>query len=730
MLVTGYTDWPSYDPGDSVPLHLSGDGEISIELVRLRHGDTNPDGPGLVYRKVPGIALTATARPRPLPRGSYMTAENLGLEDGEAARSFTAWVYLTRYPEHRATIFSASHSGGVSRLDVDATGRLAYSDGSAGWPPPPPNESGTVRLAARVWSLVALVIRPGPGIAEIAVYRSDDTGWRNHGQHASGRPILTAGASITFAAHVDGPAVSDAFDGKLEAPAFWPRPLTASELAALAAGQAPAGSLLRWDFSQSQQSLTAVEVCREAHGTLVNLPARAVTGHSWSGLEEDWRTAPRDYAAIHFHHDDLADARWPVTATLALPGDLDNGVYAAKLSAAGGETDFLPFTVRARAGSAASRPLAVLLPTFTYLAYANEAIFAPHVPLTRSDADDWAAEQGLLSQYNWHADGSGVIYASWLRPLLNLRPDYRYWLTGHPHGLSADLYLLDWLEREGIAFEVLTDHDLHRDGRELLGRYRAVVTGSHPEYWTRRNAEALTSYLDQGGRLVYAGGNGFGGYVGIHPELAQATEMRRLTSGFGLWDSEPGEARLASTGEMGGHGRHHQPRGRQITGVDITGMGFSRAVAFRRTDASYDPRAAFAFDGVEEKVIGGHGLHMGGAAGYEVDGADYASGTPAHALVVATADDFGAYVQTDSRIAPRADMVFFETPAGGAVFSFSSITWTGSLSGNSYNNCVSAITRNVLRRFLDPAPFSWPFREGHSAGSESRPVPQESRPGR
>ena len=47
----------------------------------------------------------------------------------------------------------------------------------------------------------------------------------------------------------------------------------------------------------------------------------------------------------------------------------------------------------------------------------------------------------------------------------------------------------------------------------------------------------------------------------------------------------------------------------------------------------------------------------------------------------------------------RADMVFYETPNGGAVFSTGSITWCGSLSHAGYRNDVSRITDNVLRRF-------------------------------
>jgi N,N-dimethylformamidase len=47
----------------------------------------------------------------------------------------------------------------------------------------------------------------------------------------------------------------------------------------------------------------------------------------------------------------------------------------------------------------------------------------------------------------------------------------------------------------------------------------------------------------------------------------------------------------------------------------------------------------------------------------------------------------------------RADMVYFEMPAGGAVFSTGSITWCGALPHNGYDNSVSRITDNVLRRF-------------------------------
>jgi len=48
----------------------------------------------------------------------------------------------------------------------------------------------------------------------------------------------------------------------------------------------------------------------------------------------------------------------------------------------------------------------------------------------------------------------------------------------------------------------------------------------------------------------------------------------------------------------------------------------------------------------------------------------------------------------------HADMTYFETPNDGAVFSVGSICWCGSLSHNNYDNNVSRITENVLRKFM------------------------------
>ena len=47
----------------------------------------------------------------------------------------------------------------------------------------------------------------------------------------------------------------------------------------------------------------------------------------------------------------------------------------------------------------------------------------------------------------------------------------------------------------------------------------------------------------------------------------------------------------------------------------------------------------------------------------------------------------------------RADLVYYENPNDGEVFSVGSINWTSSLSYNDYDNNVAQITHNVLRKF-------------------------------
>ena len=68
---------------------------------------------------------------------------------------------------------------------------------------------------------------------------------------------------------------------------------------------------------------------------------------------------------------------------------------------------------------------------------------------------------------------------------------------------NADTHITDWLDALGIEHDVITDEILHEEGLPLLSGYRAVMTGSHPEYLSIPMWTAVRDYLDDGGRLMY-----------------------------------------------------------------------------------------------------------------------------------------------------------------------------------------------------------------------------------
>ena len=98
---------------------------------------------------------------------------------------------------------------------------------------------------------------------------------------------------------------------------------------------------------------------------------RAVTGHNWDSFEMDYKRARPQYGAIYFHDDDIDDAKWEVGFEFRVPDTLKSGIYAARLRA--GTLRRLR-AVHGAAEEGAARPsarIALLIPTFSYLAYAR-----------------------------------------------------------------------------------------------------------------------------------------------------------------------------------------------------------------------------------------------------------------------------------------------------------------------------------------------------------------------
>ena len=77
-------------------------------------------------------------------------------------------------------------------------------------------------------------------------------------------------------------------------------------------------------------------------------------------------------------------------------------------------------------------------------------------------------------------------------------------------------------------------------------------------------------------------------------------EVRKLDSGSRAWQAEPGEHYMATNGERSGLWRNRGRSPQKITGVGFASEGMDECVAYERMPDSYDPAAAWVFEGVEE----------------------------------------------------------------------------------------------------------------------------------
>jgi N,N-dimethylformamidase len=735
LKILGYPDRYSVAPGEPIAFQISlEEGEsYAARIVRVVNGDSNPAGPGLDLPHLPSaVDGRYPGRIRRADAGSYLVAEDVPALGQEGAFSFRALIWptlLARPGQVLAAQWDAATQSGFMLAIEGGQLTLVVGDGLGSVR----QESLAAPMLDRKWYAVRLTIDPATGRFRLGqtALRTDfgvaDSGEREDALPLLPRPIA-APLYLAGAPQADG-TVGGHFNGKIEAPTF-------------VEGTRSDGTriIAAWDFSDGIRTTQATDMGPfRRHGRLVNLPARGMKGALWTGTHHSWQAAPAEYGAIHFHEDDLYDAGWPADFVWTVPEDARSGAYALHLSC--GDTDaqamretYIPFFIRPpRRAPQGSRPkLAFLAPTCAYMAYANhgehitvrgvERLMGRLLHFGHQDVYLYDHPELCHSLYDKHADGSGVCYSSRLRPNINCAPRYHSWLGGDGSSLyqyNADTHLFGWLAHHDFDYDVITDEDLHRDGYGLIQHYEVILTGSHPEYHSTTMWDAMKAWLDRGGRLMYMGGNGWYWRIAFHDELPGVIEVRRAEDGIRSWEAEPGEYYQSFNGEYGGLWRRCGRPPNVMAGIGFVAQGFDVSTYYRRAPDADNPRVRFIFEGVPDEIIGDFGLIGGGAAGIELDCINPLLGSPPNILRLASSEDhsplmllvneeFTATLPNlggDQNERVRADLSFFETAAGGAVFATGSIAWIGSLPWNGYENNVSAITLNTLRRFLDPAPF-------------------------
>ena len=745
--IMGYSDKISVCPGETIKFMVSCEGEKSYRarLVQIIHGDTAPAGPGYKERSVKAdFEGNHRARKQNIYAGSHGIVPPSSLFNRLTSFTVQTYVWPTTPDKGRQTLVAMwdppSKGGFIFGIDEKGALSLTLGDGKGA----AETVSTGKPLLGREWYLAA--VSYDANSKEVRLHQHPLVPYAKIDTDAHTTKVVKVApkmgvAPLFFAATPGGEGNNrvigtDHYNGKIDRPRLTAKVLGEADIQRLAGDAIPhdlTNSIVgAWDFSRELSSERIVDISpNRLHGETINLPARAMKGHNWTGDEMCWRHRPEHYGAIHFHDDDLYDSGWEVDFQFTVPKGLTSGLYAAHI-ASGRDEDFIPFVIRPERGTK-SADLVFVVPTASYMAYANEhmmtdAPLAEHLTdqvVVMQPADVYLHEHREYgaSCYDSHSDGSGVCYTSRLRPVLTMRPKYQSWLGGKGSSLwqmNADTHIIDWLESNGYAYDCITDEDLHNEGYSALAPYRVFMTSTHHEYWSKEMWDGLDAFKKAGGRLMYMGANAWYWRVAYHRTRPGVLEVRRAEGGIRAWAAEPGEYYHSFTGEYGGLWRRQGLPPQMMAGTGFSAQGFDVCSYFKRTPESKDERAKFIFEGVNEEIIGDFGLIGGGAAGLELDRADRSLGTPPNALVLASSEAHSpVYMVVCEEIfinAPgmsngehpfvRADMVFYETSAGGAVFSTSSIAWSGSLSHNNYKNNVSKITANVLERFLKEKSFA------------------------
>lgn len=227
-----------------------------------------------------------------------------------------------------------------------------------------------------------------------------------------------------------------------------------------------------------------------------------------------------------------------------------------------------------------------------------------------------------------------------------------------------------------------------------------MIFGAHQEYVTHAQYDAAGVYLDQGGRMMHLGGNGWYWSVGRHPAAEGPIEYRKNT----LWSE-----RVMQDGLRGGGFWETDRRLESLFGVTMSGMTVSACTDFRKLPDAENPWDSWIFDGCTGgENFGSYGVDKNqGAPPTRVDRGN---------LQCHSRPDRGNHNGTiafNMSLSPpgeresitRSDIVFSETANGGAVFSSSSIAWNNSLWENDGSNDVAQITGNIIRRLPGPTPF-------------------------
>ncbi len=241
---------------------------------------------------------------------------------------------------------------------------------------------------------------------------------------------------------------------------------------------------------------------------------KPVTVFKQESLEGRFQSVPDDVYR--------AGCGWPESLRWTIPADARSGFYKVVSSCVrpdGGNFVQHHFFVVRPTSKTQTAKLLMILPTSTWMAYNDWGGASSYIGIAGDDGNQASPELSLLRPWTrgmvWLPEGAPRICAAPVPdPLTAPRYHPKDWAWSHGFGYfyaasgwaQYDRHFVTWAEREGIAFDMITQTDLHYHP-EILDRYHAVVIVGHDEYWSHDMRTSIDRFVEAGGKLARFGGN-------------------------------------------------------------------------------------------------------------------------------------------------------------------------------------------------------------------------------
>lgn len=528
-------------------------------------------------------------------------------------------------------------------------------------------------------------------------------------------------------------------DGDVSMPAIYSRALPEEEIKArfelegLRPPQ-PAELLAYWPLDEERGDVVRDESPAKRAGKIINSGTWMIGGPSFKAdlpRFQDYTPSEdgRRGHGLRLASDEMYDCRWEATHEFKVPKEARPGVYSARFDYKIGldvmQYD-VSFVVR-RHEKAPAAPVLVLCSTNTWRAYSATPFFKNEPGLKKN----WGTEgresiHALAPAYNFyrdHAAGQPNYQMGTRMPWPAAEP-FAYYskeATQYSHLTRAERFLHVWLEEQGVEYDLADDLDVTRDPALFL-KHKVVIICGHSEYWSAQAYSGLERFLKQGGDFISLSGNTMFWRVS-HDEETGIIECRKFEPSIGGRPAAPvGELWHSMDGKRGGLMRECGLPAWRLTGLECVGWWVpeqSGVYTVKQPDH-------FLFQTPESVGLGagatfGHGPKgsMILAVGHEADirlstlaamtknlpgGLGLPEEPPGITTLAAChkSDFRGLNYFGEWENMPNgtlAEMIYWERPEGGRVFSSGAIATAWAMSADEN---LSRLMKNVLRHFGVP----------------------------